>query len=91
MKRLFFSFSGADEWWKDNFVQRSWFGNRLAGIAICDYKRGDGLGFGSIDEWLENRIELSGVFLAIVSQNYIDSPICMEEWESGIKWKRQGH
>ncbi len=82
--RVFFSYTGDDEWWIDLF--RPFF--KVGPVRILDYKD-ESVAFGELRKALDGRIEGSDVVVAFVSRNYIDRKWTVAEWEKGLSEAEQ--
>jgi hypothetical protein len=81
---LFLSFASEDAAWKTNFVNPVWFGNILGTTHIVDYQNGGALPFGPIDDWATDKIRRAAVFVAFVSEFYIQKKFPLFEWHSAL-------
>jgi hypothetical protein len=81
---VFLSFASEDAAWKTNFINRAWFGDLLGSVKVLDYQLGDNLPFGSLDEWVSGRIGSAAVFVAFISQFYIEKHYPLLEWWTAI-------
>jgi hypothetical protein len=81
---VFLSFASEDAAWKTNFVQPMWFGNILGAVKLFDYQSGDALSFGPINDWVADQIHSAAVFVAFVSEFYIEKAIPLLEWHAAL-------
>ncbi|MGA2286954.1 toll/interleukin-1 receptor domain-containing protein [Bradyrhizobium sp.] len=81
---IFLSYAAEDASWKRNFAFKEWFGDLLGPVEFVDYKMGEELPFGPIDEWLSNRVREATVFIAFVSKDYIDKNYPIKEWWAAL-------
>jgi len=82
VQTVFLSYASEDQWWKDSFTDDSWF--NLGNVKVEDYLMGGNLPFGHLKEWLNEQINGAAVFVAIVSQNYINKKYPLAEWAAGL-------
>ena len=81
---VFLSFASEDAAWKTNFINRAWFGDLLGSVKVLDYQLGDNLPFGPLDEWVSGKIRSAAVFVAFISQFYIEKHYPLLEWWTAI-------
>jgi len=87
--KIFLSFAAEDGAWKDNFVNRRWFGDILGAAEIFDYQKGDALAFGQMNEWLANKVRTADVFIAFVSESYVHKGLTLHEWQVALEAHRE--
>jgi TIR domain len=81
---VFLSFASEDAAWKTNFINRAWFGDLLGSVKVLDYQLGDNLPFGPLDEWVSGKVRSAAVFVAFISQFYIEKHYPLLEWWTAI-------
>jgi tetratricopeptide (TPR) repeat protein len=82
---VFLSFASEDAAWKANFVEPMWFGNILGSVTIIDDQNGDTLSSsGAIDNWVAGRSRSTAVFVAFISEHYIQKRFPLLEWHAAL-------
>jgi hypothetical protein len=87
---VFLSFASEDAAWKTNFINRTWFGDLLGSVKVLDYQLGNNLPFGPLDEWVSGKIRSAAVFVAFISQFYIEKHYPLLEWWAAITQASKG-
>jgi hypothetical protein len=84
--RIFISYASEDAAWKNNFTHPDWFGNLIGqNFRTIDYKMGEGLPFGPLNEWLDEQVESAAAMVCIVSKSYIDKKYTLTEWWGALR------
>jgi hypothetical protein len=86
---VFLSFASEDAAWKINFVNPAWFSNILGVVKTVDYQAGDAVPFGPINDWAAGKIHSAAVFVAFVSESYIQKEIPLLEWHTALSEVRR--
>ena len=86
---VFLSFASEDAAWKINFVNPAWFSNILGVVKTVDYQAGDAVPFGPINDWAAGKIRSAAVFVAFVSESYIQKEIPLLEWHTALSEVRR--
>lgn len=80
VKSVFFSFSGDDQVWVQQFKDKRYFARHLPGIRVFDYAvDGQALPFGPLDEWLKDKVNECVAVFAFLSKSYTESRACSVE------------
>jgi hypothetical protein len=74
--KVFPSYARENQSWKEAFIR--WF--KPGNVEVEDYLMGGGLPFGNLEQWLNEQINAAGVFLAIISRDYIGKKYPLAEW-----------
>ena len=78
--KIFLSFAGEDYPWVENFVEI--FSLAISGVKIQDFKSGDNLEFGELQQWIDSNISQATAVIAFVSEFYQK-----KDW-TRVEWKR---
>jgi hypothetical protein len=85
--RIFLSYAAEDAAWKSNFIYRDWFGDLLGPVTFTDYKMGENLPFGALNDWLESEVQDATAFIPFISKSYIAKNYPVREWWAGLSKK----
>jgi hypothetical protein len=84
--RIFISYASEDASWKNNFTHSEWFGGIIGqNVKTIDYKVGEGLPFGPLNEWLDEQVESDTAMVCIVSKSYIEKKYTLKEWWGALR------
>jgi hypothetical protein len=77
--RVFLSYARSDTLWVKNFCGPDWFGANLGNLVLIDYQ--DTTNFGSITEWIGQKVGNAAALVAFISSNYTNSKFSQAEWD----------
>lgn len=84
--RIFISYASEDAAWKVNFTHSDWFGDIIGqNFKAIDYKVGEGLPFGALNEWLDEQVESAAAMVCIVSKTYVEKKYTLREWWGALR------
>jgi hypothetical protein len=68
LPKIFLSYASEDYQWVQNFVEA--FNLGISGVKIQDYKAGDNLDFGELQQWVDQNLSQATGVIAFVSEYY---------------------
>ena len=87
--RVFFSYASEDFSWVQQFKEK--FTAQLGGVVVVeDFKDGGNLTFGSLEPWLDRRVDEATVIVAFVSRHYYGKDWTVAEWHRGLTKAQTG-
>jgi hypothetical protein len=78
--KIFFSFASEDRPFVSTFTQDAWFTSQLGNVAVQDFKLGDNLDFGELNQWIDEHVYSAAAVIVFLSKYYMRKQYPFEEF-----------